>query len=64
MNCIKTFFQYDDGYKHYAGTIHPEKFSPTLQVIAENGRVIVESQDWASSLGFKLPGNVYSRIHI
>jgi len=50
--------KYDDGYKHYAGTIHPEKFSPTLQVIAENGRVIVESQDWASSLGFKLPGGI------
>jgi hypothetical protein len=45
----------DDDYKHYFGTIQPEKFSPTLQVISEQGRVIVESQDWAASLGFKLP---------
>eukprot|EP00088_Acartia_fossae_P063980 TRINITY_DN7845_c0_g2_i1.p1 TRINITY_DN7845_c0_g2~~TRINITY_DN7845_c0_g2_i1.p1 ORF type:complete len:396 (+),score=83.35 TRINITY_DN7845_c0_g2_i1:51-1238(+) len=50
--------KYDDGYKHYFGTIQPEKFSPTLQVVAENGRVIVESQDWAASLGFKLPGGI------
>jgi hypothetical protein len=50
--------KYDDGYKHYAGTIQPEKFSPTLQIIAENGRVMVESQDWAASLGFKLPGGI------
>ncbi|XP_023336502.1 uncharacterized protein LOC111707592 isoform X2 [Eurytemora carolleeae] len=45
----------DDDYKHYFGTIQPEKFSPTLQVISEQGQVIVESQDWAASLGFKLP---------
>jgi len=50
--------QYDDGYKHYLGTIQPDKFSPTLQVVVENGRCIVESQDWAASLGFKLPGGI------
>jgi len=50
--------KFDDGYKHYLGSIQPEKFSPTLQIMAENGRVIVESQDWAASLGFKLPGGI------
>ena len=30
------------------------QFSPTLVVIAENGNVILESQDWAASLGFKI----------
>jgi len=47
-----------DDYKHYFGTIQPEKFSPTLQVVSETGRVNVESQDWAASLGFKLPGGI------
>lgn len=44
-----------DHHAHYSATIKPDKFSPSLHVIAENGRVIVESQDWAASLGFKLP---------
>lgn len=48
----------EDNYKHYFGTIQPEKFSPTLQVLAEKGKVVLESQDWAASLGFKLPGGV------
>ena len=30
------------------------QFSPTLVVIASNGNVILESQDWAASLGFKI----------
>jgi len=48
----------EDNYQHYFGTIQPEKFSPTIQVLAENGRVTIESQDWAASLGFKLPGGI------
>lgn len=47
----------DDSYKYYFGTVQPDKFSPTIQVVAENGRVVIESQDWAASMGFKLPGN-------
>ena len=34
----------DEGYRYYFGTVQPEKFSPTIQVVAENGRAIVESQ--------------------
>ncbi len=41
--------------KHYFCAIQPEKFSPNLIVIAEDGNVILESQDWAASLGLKLP---------
>jgi len=48
----------EDNYQHYLGTIQPDQFSPTCQVVAENGRVQVESQDWATSMGFKLPGGV------
>ena len=44
-----------DNHVHYFATIQPDQFSPTLVVIAENGRVILESQDWAASLGLKLP---------
>lgn len=40
---------------HYSAAIQPNVFSPTLTVIAENGNVILESQDWAASLGFKVP---------
>ena len=29
--------------------------SPTLHVVAENGSVEVEMQDWATSIGVKLP---------
>lgn len=35
--------------------IQPDKFSPTILVIAENGQVILESQDWAASMGLKMP---------
>lgn len=48
----------EDEYQHYLGTIHPDQFSPTCQVVAENGQVKVEKQDWATSMGFKLPGGV------
>lgn len=47
----------EDNYCHYLGIIHPDKFSPTLQVIAENGRVVLESQSWAASLGLRLPSS-------
>jgi len=40
----------DENYQHYYGIIQQEKFSPTLEVIAENGRVVIESQDWAASV--------------
>lgn len=39
---------------HYSASIHPNVFSPSLTVIAENGNVILESQDWAASLGLKM----------
>eukprot|EP00096_Caligus_rogercresseyi_P010476 TRINITY_DN3829_c0_g1_i1.p1 TRINITY_DN3829_c0_g1~~TRINITY_DN3829_c0_g1_i1.p1 ORF type:complete len:384 (+),score=121.47 TRINITY_DN3829_c0_g1_i1:276-1427(+) len=52
----------DDGYVNYYATIHPNKFSPTLEIIAENGRVILESQDWAASLGLKVPLNNDTRL--
>jgi len=48
----------EDNYQHYLGTIMPHQFSPTCQVVAEKGCVVVESQDWATSMGFKLPGGV------
>eukprot|EP00090_Calanus_glacialis_P028598 TRINITY_DN45912_c0_g1_i1.p1 TRINITY_DN45912_c0_g1~~TRINITY_DN45912_c0_g1_i1.p1 ORF type:complete len:412 (+),score=148.51 TRINITY_DN45912_c0_g1_i1:38-1273(+) len=48
----------EDNYQHYLGTIMPDQFSPTCQVLAEKGKVMVESQDWATSMGFKLPGGV------
>ena len=41
--------------KHFACSIQPDKFSPSLVVVAEDGNVILESQDWAASLGLKLP---------
>ena len=40
---LKPIFQ-DDSYKYYFGTVQPDKFSPTIQVVAENGRVVIESQ--------------------
>eukprot|EP00093_Oithona_nana_P010922 10922.XXX_208276_209579_1 [CDS] Oithona nana genome sequencing. len=45
---------------HYSASIHPNVFSPALTVIAENGNVIVESQDWAASLGLKLANPKYT----
>ena len=39
---------------HYSASIHPNVFSPPLTVIAENGNVVLESQDWAASLGLKM----------
>jgi len=48
----------DDNYQHYYGGIETEKFSPIIEVIAENGRVVIETQDWAASLACKLPGGV------
>jgi len=39
---------------HYSASIHPNVFSPALTIIAENGNVILESQDWAASLGLKM----------
>ena len=48
----------EDQYQHYLGTIMPYQFSPTCQVLAEKGKVMVESQDWATTMGFKLPGLV------
>lgn len=41
--------------KHFSCSIQPDKFSPSLIVVAEDGNVILESQDWAASLGLKLP---------
>jgi hypothetical protein len=49
----------EDNYQHYLGTIMPDQFSPTCQVVAEKGCVVVEVQDWATSMGFKLPGGVH-----
>jgi len=53
-----TVVRKEDNYAHYLGTIQPDQFSPTCQIMAENGRVTVESQDWAASMGFKMPGGV------
>ena len=46
---------------HYSASIQPNVFSPALTVIAENGEVILESQDWAASLGLKMAHPKYSR---
>jgi len=48
----------EDNYQHYLGTIMPDQFSPTCQVVAEKGKVLVACQDWATSMGFKLPGGM------
>ena len=45
---------------HYSASIHPNVFSPALTVIAENGNVVLESQDWAASLGLKLATPKYT----
>jgi hypothetical protein len=39
---------------HYSASIQPNVFSPVLTVIAENGNVTLEAQDWAASLGIKM----------
>lgn len=44
----------EDNRVHYFAAIEPNKFSPTLVVVAENGTVVLDSQDWAASLGLKL----------
>ncbi len=44
----------------YTASIHPNVFSPSLTVIAENGNVILESQDWAASLGLKMASPKYT----
>ena len=49
---------------HYSASIQPNVFSPALTVIAENGEVILESQDWAASLGLKMAHPKYSRENI
>ena len=46
---------------HYSASIHPNVFSPALTVIAENGKVILESQDWAASLGLKMAPPKYKK---
>ncbi len=45
----------DKEQKTFFCAIHPDKFSPTLLVIAESGQVVLESQDWAASLALKVP---------
>ena len=44
----------DGDHHHYFTAIEPNKFSPTLVVVADNGSVEVEMQDWATSFGVKL----------
>ena len=46
---------------HYSASIHPNVFSPALTIIAENGNVILESQDWAASLGLKMATPKYKK---
>jgi len=40
--------------QHFFAAIEPNKFSPTLVIVAENGSVEIEMQDWATSFGVKL----------
>ena len=44
----------DSQYVHFFTAIEPNKFSPTLVVVAENGSVVLETQAWASSFGVNL----------
>ena len=44
----------DTRRKHFSCAIEPDKFSPTVVVIAENGSVVLECLDWASSLNLKV----------
>ena len=48
-------------FQHYSASIHPNVFSPALTIIAENGNVILESQDWAASLGLKMATPKYKK---
>ena len=45
----------EQGQKKFDCSIQPEKFSPSIVIIAEDGNVSLESQDWAASLGLKVP---------
>ncbi len=42
------------GRKRFECLLHPNQFAAELVVKAENGTVVLESQDWAASLGLKL----------
>ena len=44
----------EENYQQYNGAIQPDQFSALCEVVAEEGRVSVAAQDWASSLGLKL----------
>lgn len=44
----------DSDHQHFFSAIEPNKFSPTLVVVADNGSVEIEMQDWATSFGVKL----------
>ena len=44
----------ENQYGHFFAAIEPNKFSPSLVVVAENGTVILEAQEWAESMGLKL----------
>ncbi len=44
----------DKRRKRFHCSVHPNEFAAELLVVAEDGNVILESQDWASSLGLKL----------
>ena len=48
-------------FQNYSASIHPNVFSPALTIIAENGNVILESQDWAASLGLKMATPKYKK---
>ena len=58
LNYIHSLLQFEkrigDELKHFSGAIEPNKFSPSLVVVAENGTVEIEMQDWPASLGVKL----------
>lgn len=49
---------------HYSASIQPNVFSPALTIIAENGDVVLESQDWAASLGLKLAQPKYTHENL
>ena len=44
----------EENYQQYNGAIQPDQSSALCEVVAEEGRVSVAVQDWASSLGLKL----------
>jgi hypothetical protein len=54
---VKTFKvekKLDSDHQHFFSAIEPNKFSPTLVVVADNGSVEIEMQDWATSFGVKI----------